>query len=111
MRALPEPEAVYPRLLSAESCCPPEDSGGLWGYAEYLEAMADPDHECHAEMVEWYGPDFDPNAVDKTTIRKQLNRLIPRRKTKSTAADPTCSRQPTYTDPPASGDLAAGRAG
>jgi len=76
----------YPRLLSAEGRCPPEDIGGPWGYAEYLEAMADPDHERHAEMVEWCGPDFDPNAVDEADIRKQLNRLTPRRKSKTAAS-------------------------
>jgi len=37
-----EPEATYPRLLSAQGRCPPEDVGGTWGYAQYLEAMADP---------------------------------------------------------------------
>ena len=84
--AVPEPEAVYPRLLSAEGRCPPEDIGGPWGYAEYLEAMADPNHERHAEMLEWRGPDFDPNAVDEAAIRKQLNRLTLRRKSKTTAS-------------------------
>jgi hypothetical protein len=79
----PEPELAYPRLLAAEGCCPPEDVGGPWGYAEYLEALADPNHERHAEMVEWRGPDFDPNAVDNAAIQKQLNRLAPRRKTKT----------------------------
>jgi hypothetical protein len=81
----PEPEVVYPRLLSAKGRCPPEDVGGPWGYAEYLEAMADPNHERHTEMVEWCGPDFDPNAVDEAAIRKQLNRLTPRRKSKTAA--------------------------
>ena len=82
----PEPEVVYPRLLSAKGRCPPEDIGGPWGYAEYLEAMADPHHERHAEMLEWCGPDFDPNTVDEAALRKQLNRLTPRRKSKTTAS-------------------------
>src|SRR3954454_5169684 len=84
--AAPEPEAVYPRLISAKRGCPPEHTGGPWGYAEYLEAMAAPNHERHAEMLEWCGPDFDPNAVDEAAIRKQLNRLTPRRKSKTTAS-------------------------
>ena len=80
--AAPEPQTTYPRLLAAKGRCPPEDVGGPWGYAQYLEAMADPDHELHAEMVEWRGPDFDPNAVDEAAIRKRLYRLAPRRKAK-----------------------------
>ena len=85
--AAPEPLTTYPHLLSAQGRCPPEDVGGPWGYAEYLEALADPSHERHAEMIEWGGPDFDPKAIDEAAIQKQLNRLAPRRKTK-TAASP-----------------------
>ena len=48
--------------------------------------MADPNHERHAEMVEWRGLDFDPDAVDEAEIQKQLNRLAPRRKTKTAAS-------------------------
>lgn len=81
--AVPEPQTTYPRLLAATGRCPPEDVGGPWGYAEYLEAMADPGHELHAEMVEWRGPDFDPNTVDEAAIQKRLDRLSPRRKAKT----------------------------
>jgi hypothetical protein len=58
-----------------------------FGMFPYLEALADPNHEGHAEMVEWGGPDFDPKAVDAAAIQKQLNRLALRRKPK-TAASP-----------------------
>jgi Plasmid pRiA4b ORF-3-like protein len=74
-----EPEATYPRLLSAKGRCPPEDVGGTWGYAQYLEAMADPKHERHAEMVDWRGPDFDPDIVDEADIRKALTSFAKRR--------------------------------
>ena len=81
--AVPEPQTTYPRLLAAKGHCPPEDVGGPWGYAEYLAAIADPKHERHAEMVDWRGPEFDPSAVDEASIQKQLDRLAPRRKTKT----------------------------
>jgi len=73
-------EATYPRLLDAEGACPPEDCGGPWGYAHYLEAIADPKHENHDDMVEWRGPGFDPSAVDQATIREGLAALAPRRR-------------------------------
>ena len=38
----PEPGTLYPRLVEAKGRCPPEDIGGPWGYAEFLEAIADP---------------------------------------------------------------------
>jgi len=53
------PGAEYPRLVRAIGACPPEDIGGVPGYADFLEAIADPAHEAHAEMLEWYGCDFD----------------------------------------------------
>jgi Plasmid pRiA4b ORF-3-like protein len=73
-----EPDVVYPRLLTAEGRCPPEDVGGPWGYAEYLEALNDPHHERHEEVVEWGGPQFDPHDPDETTLRKELAKLAKR---------------------------------
>ncbi len=71
----PEPGVTYPRLLDAKGRCPPEDVGGPWGYQEYLAAMADSQHERHAEMVRWRGPDFDPKVVDVAGIEKELAKL------------------------------------
>ena len=58
----PEPGVLYPRLIEVSGRCPPEDCGGPWGYAELLEAIKDPKHERHAELTEWIGDDFDPDA-------------------------------------------------
>lgn len=73
-----EPDTRYPRLVSAERACPPEDVGGPWGYADFLEALADPAHERHDEMLEWSGEAFDPAAVDETAIRTRLSALASR---------------------------------
>ena len=54
------PGTKYPRLLKATGACPPEDVGGTSGYGEFLEAMADPDHEEHEEYTVWCGGHFDP---------------------------------------------------
>jgi len=53
------PQGSYPRLLAATGMRPPEDSGGPWGYAEKLEAIADPTHEYHEEALETLGDDHD----------------------------------------------------
>src|SRR5215510_7723617 len=66
---------LYPRLLDATGRCPPEDIGGPPGYAEFLEAIADPQHERHAELRDWYEDDFDPNVVDLPAIERQLANL------------------------------------
>jgi hypothetical protein len=59
----PEPGVAYPKCLEGERACPPEDVGGIGGYAEYLEAMADPSHERYQEMLDWNGP-FNPDAFN-----------------------------------------------
>ncbi|MHB0709418.1 plasmid pRiA4b ORF-3 family protein, partial [Roseomonas mucosa] len=58
------PGLTYPLLIDATGRCPPEDVGGPWGYAEFLQAIADPKHENHAEMSEWAGEPFDPAKID-----------------------------------------------
>ncbi len=73
-----EPDTAYPRLVAAKRACPPEDVGGPWGYAEYLEAIANQRHERHAELMEWRGPGFDPADADEAGIRKRLDRLAAR---------------------------------
>ena len=54
------PGIVYPRLIEATGRCPPEDVGGPWGYHEFLDAIADPNHEEHDERLQWIGSNFDP---------------------------------------------------
>jgi len=71
-------DVAYPRLLQASGRCPPEDVGGPWGYQEFLEALSDPQHERHAEMVEWRGDSFDPNTIDVSEIEKAMARLARR---------------------------------
>jgi hypothetical protein len=72
------PGELYPRLIDAKGRCPPEDIGGPPGYAEFLEAMADPNHDRHAELKDWYDADFDPNAVDVPAIQQHLSDLAKR---------------------------------
>jgi len=66
----------YPICVEGERACPPEDCGGPWGYVEYLEAMADPDHERHEELMEWRGP-FDPEDFDSKKATKALKKKLP----------------------------------
>ena len=66
---------TYPRLLKATGACPPEDVGGAWGYEEFLEALADPDHEQHEDMVHWSGGDFDVEDAGIDSIIERFDRL------------------------------------
>jgi len=49
------------------------NEGGAPGYEEYLEAMADPEHERHDEFMDWRGP-FDPEAFDPAKATKRMKR-------------------------------------
>jgi hypothetical protein len=71
----PEPEEPYPRLVEVTGRCPPEDCGGPWGYAELLAAIKDPRHERHAELTEWIGDYFDPNADEAESLTAEVATL------------------------------------
>jgi hypothetical protein len=74
----PEAGVAYPRLIEASGECPPEDVGGPWGYAEMLEALADPDHAGHADAREWLGEQFDPHAFDPEPLKADVAALAKR---------------------------------
>ena len=54
----------YTFCLTGDRACPPEDVGGMPGYENFLEALGDPKHPEHNEMLEWIGGTFDPEAFD-----------------------------------------------
>ena len=61
-----------PTCLTGKNNCPPEDCGGIWGYANMLEILKHPDHEEYEEYIEWLGEKFDPKYFDKNEINKML---------------------------------------
>ena len=68
----PEEGVAYPVCLSGKLASPPEDCGGVWGYYDMLEAIADPKHPEHEEKVEWLGDDFDPKYFDIDEVNEIL---------------------------------------
>jgi Plasmid pRiA4b ORF-3-like protein len=71
----PETGVRYPNCLTGKHACPPEDCGGVWGYAGLLETIQDSHHPDHEEMLEWVGGSFDPEAFDLDTVNRELKRL------------------------------------
>ena len=71
----PEEGVKYPRCISGKRSCPPEDVGGVPGYEEFLEAIMDPDHPEHEEMIEWAGEGFDPERFNIDDVNKILERI------------------------------------
>ena len=67
-----EPEVSYPLCVKGKRACPPEDCGGPWGYAEFLEAIQNPEHPEHESFVEWIGGEFNSEACDLDEINQRL---------------------------------------
>jgi Plasmid pRiA4b ORF-3-like protein len=65
----------YAVCLDGANACPPDDVGGIGGYAEFLEAIADPSHEEHASYLKWVGGSFDPTEFDLGEVNARLQRL------------------------------------
>jgi hypothetical protein len=68
----PVPGQAYPACVDGKRNCPPEDCGGVWGYDELLEILADPAHPEREERLEWIGGDFDPEEFDVSIADKRL---------------------------------------
>jgi hypothetical protein len=63
------------QCIDGERACPPEDCGGVWGYADLLKALKSPKHPEHESTLEWVGEEFDPEAFNPEKINKALHRL------------------------------------
>lgn len=58
----------YPICIAGKRACPPEDCGGVWGYQNLIEILADPNNEEYEERLEWYG-EFDSEEFDLKEVR------------------------------------------
>jgi len=65
----------YPVCLEGENACPPEDIGGVWGYADFLEAIKNPKHERYKEYRGWIGGRFDPAKFNHAGVNKILKKM------------------------------------
>ena len=95
---LPDRAAQYPHCLAGERRAPPEEVGGSSGYEDYLEAMANPEHQEHENGLQWRGPG-DPEALSLAAVNQQLQKKFrsARRKATTHASPPentTTDRSP-----------------
>lgn len=72
----PDPAMAYPRCTGGKRAAPPDDCGGIWGYEELVEVLADPAHPEHEEQLEWLGladaSEFAPEAFDVEAVNSRL---------------------------------------
>ena len=72
-----DPKVKYPTCLEGERACPPEDVGGVWGYADFLDAISNKQHKQHKEMLQWVGGRFDPEQFDAAAATKSMRKALP----------------------------------
>jgi hypothetical protein len=78
-RLPPEPGRAYPACLAGERHAPPEDCGGIPGFYNLLEAIRNPKHEEHEELLNWVGGGFDPDAFSVDEVNRRFAPLQRRR--------------------------------
>ena len=85
-----EPGIEYPRYVAGEHVAPPEDCGGIPGFYNKLQALADPQHPDHSEIAEWL-EGYNPHILDDLPIKYALGRIAARRR----AARVRAQKRPT----------------
>lgn len=70
----PRPEFRI-QCIAGENACPPEDVGGAHGYAGFLAAIANPQHEEHENYLAWCGGGFDPGWFDQAAVNRALEKI------------------------------------
>ena len=71
----PAPGVEYPVCVDGARQAPPEDCGGPFGFAEFLDAMRDKKHEAHRHYMDWYGAAFDPDDMQLDDVEARLRRI------------------------------------
>ena len=63
-----QPGRTYPASVAGARACPPEDVGSMHGFAEFLEAVANPRRPERAECLTWVGGGFYPAAFEPEKV-------------------------------------------
>ncbi len=72
-KILSDDEALKtPACIKGKLACPPEDCGGIYGYYDLLDTLADPKHPEHEDMLDWVGGEFDPEAFSLEEVNGLL---------------------------------------
>ena len=62
-----------PACIAGAAACPPEGSGGIWGYDQLLARLEDIEDPEYIDLIDKYG-DFDPDAFDLAAANSRLEK-------------------------------------
>jgi hypothetical protein len=71
----PRPSSVLPRCTGGKWACPPEDSGGPWGYEQLLKALRARKGWRYQQARELTGTKFNAETFDQTETNTRLAAL------------------------------------
>ena len=71
-----EPAPRGARCIDGARARPPEDVGGVHGYADFLDIITDPDHPEHRDTKTWAGGHFDSEWFDIGTTDKDVRKAL-----------------------------------
>ena len=64
-------------IEAGDLACPPEDSGGIWQYKDFLKKFEDnPYGEDTKDTRVWAGLDFDPDLYDRYAANAAIARML-----------------------------------
>jgi hypothetical protein len=69
-----EPGHHFPVCVAGQRACPPEDVGGIWAYAHFVEAISNRKHPDHRDYRDWWEGSWDAEAFDLDAINARLAR-------------------------------------
>lgn len=67
---------LYPRCIDGGLCGPPEDCGGIPGFYDFKEIMANRKHPEYQEMKDWYGKAYDAEKFSVETANKNIRQHL-----------------------------------
>ena len=70
-----DPKNQYPSCIAGKLNCPPEDCGGVGGFYQMLDVLANKKHPGRKEMIEWLGEEYDSKYFKIDEINEELNDL------------------------------------
>ncbi len=71
VEAQAERPVALPTCTDGAGACPPEGTGGVWGYGEFLDRLEDPEDPEYMSLIETYS-DFNPDTFDVAQAAERL---------------------------------------